>query len=316
MSRQEFSVSYHGADRKDDHTIDVQVLAPALLAFGKLLREANTEISEKKSTTKVLVVSDFEHKCFQIHFELLSWWQDIKTLMGSTDVKTSLDILKWVGIAKDAKKAGYSFFEFLKWKNGRKVELIDKTPEGYCNVTVQGEGHTVQVHNHIYNLSNNSTALKATRDALSPLGQDGFDQIKFEGVDPSDPEADLELSEDDAQEILASCNQGIEESKKTTDDSQITTAWLSVYSPVYDLRAPNWRFKLGTDVVYVDISNTTIAQDAIDRGGALVHDSYQVKLKVTIEMDSKGHEKDPVYEVLEVLLFIPAIPPPQQTRLF
>jgi hypothetical protein len=47
MSRQEFSVAYLGDHRHDDHSIDVQVLAPALLAFGRLLREANNEFNGK-----------------------------------------------------------------------------------------------------------------------------------------------------------------------------------------------------------------------------------------------------------------------------
>jgi hypothetical protein len=47
VSKHEFSIAYDGAALAEagDHSIDVQTLAPALLAFGKLIREANTEFN-------------------------------------------------------------------------------------------------------------------------------------------------------------------------------------------------------------------------------------------------------------------------------
>ena len=54
VSRQSFSVAYDGKARADDHTIDVNTLAPALLAFGRLLKEGNLAFNGKKATAKVL----------------------------------------------------------------------------------------------------------------------------------------------------------------------------------------------------------------------------------------------------------------------
>jgi hypothetical protein len=72
VSKHEFSIAYDGEAPAagGDHSIDVQTLAPALLAFGKLIREANTEFNGERSTAKVRVVSDFEHRCFSINFEV------------------------------------------------------------------------------------------------------------------------------------------------------------------------------------------------------------------------------------------------------
>jgi hypothetical protein len=66
VSKQEFSISYDGEALAiaGEHSIDVQTPAPALAAIGKLIREANSEFNGKRSTAKVLVVSDFEQKCF------------------------------------------------------------------------------------------------------------------------------------------------------------------------------------------------------------------------------------------------------------
>jgi hypothetical protein len=314
MSRQEFSVSYHGEKRADDHTMDVQVLAPALLAFGKLLREANTELNRKKSTTKVLVVSDFEHKCFNINFELLvSLYEQIKSLVGTEQAKNAKDILEWVGLLSGPPSAVYlSFLGYLRWKNGRRTEaktVSDVDGSGSVQVTIPGQPQSVQITNHIYNLSQNPAALRATRDALAPIGQDGFDMMN---VAIEDAKVPLIIDKDDADRIISSCNQGIEEAKELEPEIVISTAWLSVYSPVYDISANKWRFKLGTDVIYADISATSIAQDAIGRGGAMMQDAYMVKLEITTPRDVQGNHREPEYKVLEVLKFVAATPAESQ----
>jgi hypothetical protein len=101
VSRHEFSIAYDGAALADagDHSIDVQSLAPALLAFGRLIREANAEFNGKRSTAKVLVVSDFEHKCFNINFEVvLSLLEQIKTLLSYEPVKIAKDVPESLGL--------------------------------------------------------------------------------------------------------------------------------------------------------------------------------------------------------------------------
>jgi hypothetical protein len=71
---------------------------------------------------------------------------------------------------------------YLKWKNGRKVTeakpLTDADHTGIIEVRVDGDSNSVQIHNHVYQLSENPRALRATRDAFLPLGQDGFDKVK------------------------------------------------------------------------------------------------------------------------------------------
>src|ERR1700680_1335319 len=101
VSRHEFSIAYDGEAlvAPGDHSIDVQILAPALLAFGKLIREANAEFNGKTSTAKVFVVSDFEHKCFNINFEVVvNLYEQIRTLLGIEQIKTAKEVLEWLGL--------------------------------------------------------------------------------------------------------------------------------------------------------------------------------------------------------------------------
>jgi hypothetical protein len=92
--------------------------------------------------------------------------------------------------------------------------------------------------------------------------------------------------------------------QRTEPEIEVTPAWLSVYSPVFDLNAPMWRFRLGKDVIYADISETNIANEAMERGGVRVEDAYQIKLQITTEVDSQGNRKAPQYKVLEVIRIV------------
>lgn len=315
MSRQKFSVAYSGKNRIDDHTIDVEALAPALMAFGKLIRECNAEVNGKRSTSKVLVVSDFEHKCFNINFDVIvGYIEQLKTLLGDDPVKTAKEILELIGLRGAAEGTaalgGVSYLAYLKWKSGRnvvKADMTDKAKTGIVEVHVEGDNNPIHIHNHVYNLSNNPKALKATRDAFAPIGQDGFESVEFRDGD----KVVEQIAPDDAQAILSSCISGPEEIEESVPEVDTTTAWLSVYSPVYDASVDKWHFNLGRDTIVADISATDIAKNALARGGAMADDAYQVKLEITTPKDPKGKPKKPTYKILQVIKFVPSNPTSQ-----
>ena len=120
-----------------------------------------------------------------------------------------------------------------------------------------------------------------------------------------------EIPPQDAQAIIASCHQGIDEAKDETPDLDVTTAWIQVYSPVYDESATKWRFRLGREIVSADISETKIAHDALLRGGALANDSYQVRLEVTTPKAKSGKQGKSSFKILAVVKFVPANPESQ-----
>lgn len=143
------------------------------------------------------------------------------------------------------------------------------------------------------------------RDTLSPIGQDGFEN--FEVRDGKTIAAVIRPEE--TQAIISSCNSAIEILDDVVPDIDETTAWLSVYSPVYDQTATNWRFTIGPKHhVYIDISETKIAADALARGGAMADDAYQVRLEIKTAKDKNGKPLKPTYKILEVIKFIPASP--------
>ncbi|MBR0821478.1 hypothetical protein [Bradyrhizobium liaoningense] len=83
QNRERFHVAYVGDD-ENDHSMDLEALGPALLAFGQLLRAANAELNQNRATMKVLVDSKFEHKCFLINFETERGTGPLRSLMITT----------------------------------------------------------------------------------------------------------------------------------------------------------------------------------------------------------------------------------------
>ena len=106
QNRERFQVAYVG-DNDNDHSMDVEALAPALLAFGKLIRAANIELNQNRATMKVLVDSEFEHKCFLINFETLQTILDtVKDFLNDEGVKHAADVLQKVGVTAGSAAAG------------------------------------------------------------------------------------------------------------------------------------------------------------------------------------------------------------------
>jgi hypothetical protein len=160
--------------------------------------------------------SDFQHRCFNINFEVLvGLYEQVKTLLGSEHLKTAKEVLEWLGLlgVPVTATAVLSYLGYLRFKAGRKVveakPLTDADHAGIVEVKVEGDGNAVHVHNHVYKLSENPRALRATRDTFLPLGEDGFDTVKVRQGETVVEEIDWPKVE----AIVKSCNVGIEESK-------------------------------------------------------------------------------------------------------
>jgi len=299
MSRQVFQVAYDGK-QFDAHSMDIQDLAPALLSFGKMVREANAQLNAKRATVKVLVTSDFEHKCFNISFEVVQTiLHQITTLLQSEEVKTARSILVDLGVIGGS--SGLGLLGYLKWKKSNKVESIRDSDRRGIVVVQLGNGNIANVSQDAIELAGNPKIRSALEGVLAPLGTDGIQKIVFK-------EGDSEftsLDDEGAKELLAAFALTDILVPVVQDElADTVTAWLRVYSPVYDERADKWRFYYGENPIYADIADTTIAHDAIARGGALVNDLYKVKMEVRQHVTAGGNVRLD-YKIIDVLDFKP-----------
>lgn len=300
-----FQVAYDGRD--DAHDMDVQLLAPALLAFGDIIRAANAELNGDKSKVQLLVTSDFEHKCFNINFQLvMTLYEQVKALLQLDDVNTAQQILIWLGIFGVTPAGAFGLFKFLKLRRGRKVKNVTRldSPDKRGLVSIEfGDGATVEkveVHNHVYNLGESKEVAKAVAKAIQPI-RDGepFETIEFR--EAGKPQS--LISRSDAEDIQKTCDAVAAEAPLA--EPQTVDAVLQILGPVFDVTAANWKFYWGDQHITADISDTDIAQRAIERGGTAVRDTYVVRMQITQHLTPTGRIGNK-YRIVQVTEFIPA----------
>jgi hypothetical protein len=302
QNRERFQVAYIGDD-DNDHSMDVETLAPALLAFGKLIRTANADLNRDRTKMKVLVDSEFEHKCFLINFETLQTILDtVKDFLNDEGVKHAADVLQKVGVTAGTTAAG--LFGYLKWRNGRKVESaveVSNSP-GSIVIKLEGEGHTLQIGKDVFQLSQNPAILEAVEGTLAPIN----DHQEAKAIEfRKDNKPIATYRSEDAKAIAASCEDpiGVDFIEEEKEEPNIVTAVLYSHGPVFDVKAPNWRFLYRRKPIYADIRETNIAKDAVKRGGSFMNDRYKVKMEVSPPNDDHFETH---YKIIEVLEFTPA----------
>src|SRR5215470_20315638 len=158
MAGIEFQVSYDGRGMSN-HAMDAHLLGPALLGLGELVLEANATLNREHSKVRLLVKSDFEHKCFNIHFELVqTLYQYVKDLISDQDVKTAKEIAEWIGLVGGA--AGISLLGYLRARRGQEIKKVTKFEHadgrGTVKVEFKGDGNIVIVNQNVFNLSENA----------------------------------------------------------------------------------------------------------------------------------------------------------------
>ena len=305
-SRDAFQVAYVGDD-SDDHSMDVDALGPALLGFGKLIRGANAEMNGERASVKVLVASDFEHKCFNINFEVVQVVKEVKDFLDGDGVQNVTELLKNIGVLGGMTIGALnSVLKYLEWRKGRKVQKVEHPQDAPQTVIVkvEGDNNTVTVSNNVYRIASRREVLEAVEATLAPIkDQREANTIEFRKDDK--PVEVIERKE--AEAIIATCEADIKIAKaempNEEDKPRTVTATLYVYGPVFDAKAPNWRFLHRNKPIYADVRQTNIAKDAVKRGGSFVNDRYKVKMEVTPPATPGG---DTHYKITAVLEFTPA----------
>jgi hypothetical protein len=194
-------------------------------------------------------------------------------------------------------------FGYLKWKNGRKVERVEPLKDSpIVIVRVEGDNNTIQINRDVWKLSENKQVLEGVEGALSPVEDKTSESIEFRENDK--PLAIFRREE--VKAIIASCEAGpdpIVVGNEEEVEPKTVAANLYTYGPVFDAKAPNWRFRYRNKPIYADVRETTIAKDAVTRGKSSMNDRYRVRMEVTPPAIEGG---DTHYKIIDVLDFQPA----------
>ena len=311
MKKVEIQVAYDGADM-DAHSMDVDKLAPALLAIGGLCKEANRLINGDRATVKVLVQSDFKHKCFLVGFEVIqdSIFSHLKSLFENDKVETAEHLMTWLGFL--GTPVG-GLWWYLKQKRGKKIKSVSKIDDqGLVSVQFEGDGNQITIHQNVFILSQNQAVLDAAKGVLQPTQTPGIDSVEFRESDSENKSRVVEkIEKAEAADIIE--KEKVETVQVETEPLQPQTidARLIVYGPKLDEKPKQWTFTYNEKNIVVDISESGIADDVLQRGRVNVGDAYLVKLEISEHKTETGGYR-PAYRVIG--RFKEFLPAPQQMR--
>lgn len=170
-----------------EHEIDVQELAPALLALAEMVQFANRKFNGDATTMRVNVRADIEQRCFQLHIHIFqTLLQHAQQIFGTSEYKTAKEIAEDLDLLFP--EGGLFGGVFLIWKLFAKrhkegVPGTSLTTEQHGGQTTiinfNGDGNNVTVSNTAWELATNPDMAELGKRVLKPLEQSGYETLAF-----------------------------------------------------------------------------------------------------------------------------------------
>lgn len=180
------TIRYDG-EALSQHEMDVQDLAPALLALAEMVQLTNRKYNGDDALIRILVKADVEQRCFQVDLHLIqTMLNSAQHLFASDEYKTAKQIAEDLGLVIGGTvSAGGGLFWAWKKLFGTKVEQ-EKPIQSFetnqrDNITIinnfYGDGNHLEMPTRVYELATNPEMTKLGKKVLKPLEQKGCDKF-------------------------------------------------------------------------------------------------------------------------------------------
>lgn len=170
-------VAYDGS-ALEDHTMDIQELAFALVGIGDVLTEANNILNKGACRTTVKVSSDFETGSFEIHLIMQQISQKLALLGTNPQLNGINQILTLLGFGIPV---GIGLIQLIKKIKNGKIKNIKDLDENKINITyiVDNSTQNVIIEKNVYNLYENTNLRNSFKKILKPLECEGIDSFEI-----------------------------------------------------------------------------------------------------------------------------------------
>jgi hypothetical protein len=292
------------------HEMDVQDLAPALLALADIIQIANKKFNGTEANIKVLVNADVEQRCFMIDVSLVqSFLDQAKGFLGTDHVKTAYDIAQWVGLLGGGAAGLFQLLKFLR--NSRKSDApVQIQNGGGGNVIITGNGNTIVVPQQTYQLAQDPRVVEKAKAVLRPLQNEGYETLAF----LADNNEVFEVTKSEAEAIDALSSEPL--SKIPTESVSQIRGEVRIKSAQYEGGA-QWALLWNGRAInaeMVDLASEWVVQFQENRISAPPNSILDVSMSETAKLDTQGLiVGKPSYRVLQVHK---VTPPPMQTGFF
>lgn len=177
MSSTSFQIVYDGPALAGS-TIDVRDLAPALLAFGDVIEQANMTLNGGRTNVALRVNASFKSGCFGIDFSVVQGLMDqVATLFKDPAVVSAKELAEYIGFFYGtAFTAGGSVVAVIKWLRNRRINKVVLLDNGRARIEVDGD--RLETEQRTIALLRNFKLRQALEAAIAkPLDKEGFDSV-------------------------------------------------------------------------------------------------------------------------------------------
>lgn len=179
MSKASFNVLYDGPALASSE-MDVRELAPALLALGNLLEEANSTLNDGRAQISVKVKASFKTGCFGIELDVAqTFLQQMNILFACEKVATAKQLLEWLGLLVGTGTIGLAcgkgLIGLLKWLRGRSFNRVVLLEDGLVRIELDGDHFVIE--QQVIELYRQAKLRAALQDVMKPLESPGITEF-------------------------------------------------------------------------------------------------------------------------------------------
>ncbi|MDP3875871.1 MAG: hypothetical protein Q8Q50_02710 [Methylobacter sp.] len=289
MSNAHFQIVYDGP-ALDLHEMDVNDLAPALLAIGGLMEAVGNVLQGDKFKITVSVKGSFKTGCFGV--DMVAHAKNI--IVDAMDVfnhGSTSAVLNAAGIIGLVNWGGGTLIGFLRWAKNRKVSKTEIMDDGIVRVFIDNEHYDIE--QQALEMLKNFKIRKAFEALIhAPLTREGIDSFSILSAEnPTQPILHIDSSE--ALYFIAPAPADEEINDHTTIVSlQVVNASFA--------EGNKWRFSDGSNTFFADILDEGfISRVQSSEEVFAKNDILKVKLRISQWLTSRGMRTD--YIIQEVI---------------
>jgi hypothetical protein len=176
-------IAYTGS-ALDNGAMDVNDLAPALLAFGKFIQRANTVIGNQQPVKVMLKADDIRPGSFDISMQLVTTTvlEQAKLFMGMADNSGLSALMQIIGYGATAGTMIKGIYELINYLSDKKLTGAKQTDAGNIELTVENN-ISIVVSEQLYKVFCDHEARENIEKTVEPLKCDGIDGLEIRDPD-------------------------------------------------------------------------------------------------------------------------------------
>ena len=280
-------VAYTG-EAVNDGTMDINELAPALLALSNLVSEANQTLNNDGSRIVVRVSSHFERGSFELVLNLVrTLSQQIKSFFSESGHSLE-QILSDLGLASTL--SGINLLEMIRQLKGKQPQRIERIDEEKALVIF--EEKKLEVSIGVLKLFKSEKVRQHIESAVHPLKNEGVDGLEFR--DAQNKDVTEKIIKEEAEYFS-----GFEQGKELKEEVSRQKLMLRILSVNFE-RGLKWRFDDGESKFYATVNDENFL-DEVESGKIFFNcDDVIIAEIETIQQIADGKIKKTLKKITKV----------------